>query len=206
MNNSEKKNRFKDTLLIVLISSFCTMTIVYAILSQNLKISSNATVKSATWDVHFENLSSATTNDGAKVITNAKLNSTLINDLDVEFSKAGGYISYTFDIVNSGNIDARISSFKINKVNDGIICTSTSDIDSANVCNDIKYELKYAENTTETQTNTIIASGTDISNNQILKAGQHVKVKMIVSYEGTNIPINEVAVTGLDSTILYEQN
>ena len=111
--NEEKKS----ILLIVLIVILVSMTIAYAALSTTLSIAGTAQVSQTTWDIHFanfENESPATTSLGETntgVLKSVTTNATKIENLKVDLKKPGDKIVYTFDIINSGTVDAKLSLF-----------------------------------------------------------------------------------------------
>lgn len=204
-----KNEKIKNVILGVLLVGLIGMTTAYALLSQRLDINSTAKVKSGSWDIHFANLVKGDVTGNAVVKTEPTLSNTSIQGLDVELTKPGDSVVYTFEIYNSGTIDAKISSFKINSVSDGIVCTDaagqTSSEDATNTCSNLNYALTYAEDTTEDATENIISAGSSISEDQMLLAGQKVKMKLEISYTGSFVPGDDITVTGLDSYIIYEQ-
>ncbi len=202
-------NKIKNIILIILVIGLLSMTVAYAILSQILDISSSANVKGSTWDIHFANLSNVTTKGSAQVKKSPTLGLTSITGLKVLLTDSGDEVSYTFDVQNNGTIDAIISDYKINQPSDGIVCTDSfgsTDSENANkVCNGLTFSLTYANDTTSTQTNTIIKAGTNVEKNQILNASQSVKLKLVVSYNGTDLSTRDIDISGLDALITYFQ-
>jgi len=142
----------KNILLGVLIVGLVSMTVAYAALSTNLAINGTANVAATSWDIHFTNVKDATasantlggTNDGRVTSMgtldgasgyNTSATGTLINDVTVSLAKPGDSAKISFDIVNTGTIDAKLASFSksITKTggssaettNDGITYTIT---------------------------------------------------------------------------------
>lgn len=202
--------KVRNVLLGVLVVGLIGLTVAYASLSQRLDIKSTATVKSSTWKVKFANLSAESTVGTANVTTQPTLTDTLVSGLNVELTKPGDAVSYTFDIVNEGTIDAKISTYKINSKDDGIVCTdataSTSSESATTVCNGLTYTLVYANDTTADATGSVITAGTPVAQDQELKAGQSATVKLTVSFDSETVPTSDVTVTGLDAYMIYEQN
>lgn len=203
-------NNVKNVILLVLVIGLVSMTVAYAVLSQQLDITSTASVKGSSWDIHFENLSSVSTLGEAKVNKNPVLGVTTITGLDVLLTEASDQISYTFDVANKGTIDAIITDYKINTAGNGIVCTDSlgqTNSDNANaVCNNLKFTITYAQDTTADQTNTVIKSGTEILKGQQLNSGQSVKLKLTLSYSGLNPSTSDITIKGLDALIMYSQN
>ncbi|MBP3635260.1 MAG: hypothetical protein J6J17_02210 [Bacilli bacterium] len=204
-------NKIRNVVLIILAIALIGMTIVYAALSQTLNITSTAKVKASTWDIHFANLSEATKVGGANVTTPPTLASTTISGLDVSLVKPGDSVSYTFDVVNNGSIDANLGTYTINTKGNGITCTdssgSTTSSNATNVCNNLIFTLTYNTATTAAQTGTAISAGTAVAKNQKLKAGQTVKLKLTVTFNSaaTSVPTSDVTISGLNSTLVYDQ-
>lgn len=194
-------NKVKNVLLIVLIIGLVGMTSAYALLAQNLKITSTAEVSGSNWNIHFESLTEDTNSTGT-VTTPAELeSSTVISGLNATFKLPGEYVAYTFDISNAGDIDAIIES-----VSEPTITCTPEGTDATLVCENVSYTLTYTTDTTEEQTGTVITAGTEVAKGQILNAGQKVNVTLQIKFDATQVPTSDIAITGLDTTILYQQN
>lgn len=203
--------KIRNVLIGILVLALLGLTVAYSALSQRLDIKSTAEVKASSWNIHFANLSSPTLVGAATVTTAPTLTNTLIDGLDVNFIKPGDSVSYTFDIVNSGSIDAIIDEYKINTVSDGIVCTdsdsSTTSDDATLVCSNLSYTLVYADDTTAEQTGSVITKGTAIAKSQQLKAGQSVSATLTITFskDVTSLPTKDVKITGLDAYMIYAQ-
>ncbi|MBQ9024065.1 MAG: hypothetical protein IJ105_02450 [Bacilli bacterium] len=127
----------KSVALAVLGVILVGMTIAYAALQTNLSISGSVQSPSVSWDVHIINFAkgtvvgSATGPTAEELTTGGHLNATAISDVAVNLPKPGDSITYSWDIVNAGTIDAKLTSAPTG----GIRCT-----DGKN-CNDITYNL-----------------------------------------------------------------
>lgn len=207
-----KPNKMQYVLLAVLILGLGGLTVVYASLTQKLEISSTASVVGNTWDIHFANGTTPVKVGAAEITTAPKLDNTKITELAVSLSKPGDTVTYTFDIVNAGTIDAIIDEYVINTITNGIVCTDhagvTDSADAQLVCNNLVFTLTYAENTSTAQTLNEIAIGTPVAKDQVLKAGQDVSVMLTIGFNqaATAVPANDVSITGLDVDIDYLQN
>lgn len=184
-------SRNKNILLIALIVGVVSMTIVYAALSTTLRISSSAKVASTKWDIHFDNLSLVTNASGntGTVITPAQIqsNTTQISGLVVDLKKPGDSVSYTFDIVNDGDINAKINSISI-------ATPSCSAAQSA--CEKLEYTVKYTQN------------GNTPSIGDNLNKKSSINATLTLKYKD-NDPLsteNDVSVSGISITLLYGQN
>ena len=115
MNNSTK-----NILLGVLVVGLLGMTIAYAALSTQLRISGTASVPNVSWDIRISDLTKASGTPSA--VTNqantatgpasvAATNNTSISGLAVTLNQPGDKIQYTFSLYNNGTIDAKLGSF-----------------------------------------------------------------------------------------------
>lgn len=108
----ERDKGFRILAIVALCIAVAGLSIGYAALSQDLTITGIATKAAGDWDVHFANLSSPTIVGTAAVESVANLNFTTLT-VDVSVLKPGDSVSYTFDVVNDGNIDAKLSAVPI---------------------------------------------------------------------------------------------
>ena len=143
-------NNKKNVLLAVLIVGIVAMTVAFAALSTNLRISGTASVPSTTWNIHFQNwaldTASTVTEGGithqntAEYPTVAQLSQTLspnitkVDDLDVTLYQPGDYAKYTFQIINEGSIDASLDTFTHN-----LTCASGND------CSHLSYTVECVD-------------------------------------------------------------
>ena len=113
----QRRNGIKTLSVVALLIAAIGLTVAFAAMSQTLTIKGTATMDSAKWDIHFEKFSTHT-EGAAKFITQPTLqeNGTYIGDFEVSLSKPGDYAAFYFDIVNSGDIDAKGTDFLINNL------------------------------------------------------------------------------------------
>ena len=108
----KKEINYRTITIIVLLASILFMSIGYALNSSNVMINGTTTIGEVKWDVHMAN---ARTIGGVKdefVYTPARIvdkDGTYIV-YDVKLPEKGDYYEFSFDVVNEGTIDARISS------------------------------------------------------------------------------------------------
>ena len=183
-----KRNPVMTILTVACIFSVIALTIAYAALRTSLTIEGTATVDGK-WQVGFENLSSPTiTGISFEDIKEAKLSATMFN-LTVELGKPHDSVTYTFDVVNNGNIDARIIS----------VTTPTIETLEAN---DLSYSFTYFD---KTDANGNIIE-TPIVVGDTLMVGEKRKLKLSIKYneiDSLNQP-NPIQLN-LDSSIVYGQ-
>lgn len=165
----------------------------FAMVSITLDIKGKMQVGSVNWDVHFDNLrdpviTGTTTELGKPSITST---STSIVNLNVKMLSPGDSIYYTFDVVNAGGLDAEISSIQI-ATPSCVGMGSQADEDARMVCQNIKYELVY-----ENDSNMKIGDS--------LLKGETKTLKIRLSYTGTKLPLNEVEINRLNIAVVYSQ-
>ena len=115
----EKERKLKIYGLCALIIAVLGLTVAFAALSQTLKINGSASVDPANWNVHFESLdgtnnilsTSKMDHTGAEGLEKASLSDDkkTISYFGILFAP-GDSVMYDFKIVNSGTVDAKISS------------------------------------------------------------------------------------------------
>ena len=139
-----KKNKKNKTLLTVLIL-LLAITIGYAAIATTLKINGSADVKSARWNVYWDENSIAVTEgsvetsqgNGARVTDAGK---TQI-EYSVELSEPGDFYEFTVDAVNEGSLNAKIAP---NGVKNNVY--ESDGTTPKNLPDYLGYTVKYAEN------------------------------------------------------------
>lgn len=188
--------------LIGVVAFVLSIGVGYATFNATIKINGTATVKASSWKVKFDNLSEVNKTGTAEVIDAPVIENdddTHIGDYKVSLTTPGDSISYTFDVVNEGTFDAEISSLIIGSP----VCegTATDEAqakkDAANVCSNLTYTLTYAD-------------GTDLIAGDKLASGNTKSLKMTITYnsdtDASELPTNDVSISGLDSSIIYTQS
>ncbi len=199
----EKDRKTKVLAVIAVCISIISLTVGFAAFSETLSIGGTAKVEKASWDIHFANLSSVDKSDTAEVSTTPTLEATSLKDFQATLKLPGDYVSYTFDVVNGGSIDAEITTLP----NPNPTCTGTAtdtsvaQADADKVCNNITYSLTYADGTA-------LQVG-DVLNNKNAESGNTKKLKLTLRYneniQSTDLPTNDVNITDLGLTLIYTQ-
>lgn len=188
--------------VVIIISLFVTilfMAVGFSVLETSLLINGTSAVKSSTWNVHFSNLNLGDKVGEASEITAPALSSTnltSISDFSVSLRKIDDSISYTFDVVNDGNYNAKISSINISTPTCSGTGTNASN-DATNVCKYLTYTLAYND-------------GTLVKKNDTLETGQTKKMKLTLHYGSNEITSSllaksDVSISNLNITIIYSQ-
>lgn len=192
----EKDRGTKIAIVIVTIIAVVAVGVAFASYSTALNISGQATVKAPYWEVKFGNLSSAVLTGFAKEVTppTIKNEDTAISKYDVKLAASGDSASYTFDVINNGTIDAKISSINVATP----VCTGTGENaanDAKNVCDVLSYVLTYED-------------GSAVNIGDQLASGDSKKMKVKLTYgaiAGENLPLSDVSVSELNVSIIYSQ-
>jgi len=205
---NNRNQRFVVLVALLAVALVGTIGVAVAAFTQDLKIEGIATVKGTSWDVHFENLKTAQVNSS---LNTAKENTapvidttnTIIKTYDVTLKSDGDAISYTFDVKNDGDIDAKVTGIAMN-TGSTLTCNSTggtaaeqADRDNK-TCANLSYTLTYAD-------------GSTVAVNDKLAAGASKTMKLKLEYKantsGTEYyPDADVKVSDLGVTLTYGQD
>lgn len=105
-----KKNKNQKTLLFLVL--LLAVSVGYALITSTLKINGSSNVKSARWNVYWDNVQikdgsvATTVGNKAQIIDSEKTRVTYTVDLD----KPGDFYEFTVDAVNDGSLDAMIDN------------------------------------------------------------------------------------------------
>lgn len=186
----------KNSTLLILCTILLVISVIgisYAMVTTSLDIKGKMQMSSASWDVHFENLKDANIVGTAIEMDKPYITSkaTSIMNIDVKLQQPTDSITYFFEVVNGGGLDAELSSYQIAEP----ACNGRGDNairDSEIVCKKIKYEIMYAD-------------GTKVNIGDTLKKDERKKLKLKLSYTGTQMPVNEVDISNLSIVLSYSQ-
>ena len=184
----ERNRKIKTLSLVALIVAVLGLGVAFAALSSKLTINGSAKAQAGSWNIHFtKTLDMPTQTTGNASFTEPTLSDTSILGFKATVTKPGDSVTYYFDIVNSGTVDALIEDYvfktgylecsgesfsdhpecKIYDFNsDGFVDSNDYGVWNAS----IKYGLYYTDNNKE------IKSGDTIS------AGETKHAKLVVEY------------------------
>ena len=223
-------NKVKNILLLVLAIGLIAMTGAYALLSQNLSIRSTGTLKGASWDIHIEDLtgpsykvgssastselSGATATDAVNVIKTPTAKTTSLSGFVVQFTKPNASVSYTFDLVNAGTLDAKLDSYSIagRTGDNAFTCEGTAAdstqaaADAALVCSHLTYTLKYSDGDSAAGTDVAVSNTLDkaTGSGTLTPTRRNVTLTLTLADMET-LPSADVNVSGLDVDFNYVQ-
>lgn len=202
----------KNILLGVLIVGLVSMTVAYAALTQTLTINSSAVVqnRSTSWNVHFqantltghnpiETSGYATVASGATLTLSA--DSTVITTPTVTLKAPGDKVDFYFDVINEGEIHAKIATGGITGPTLGSPTWNASE---------------PADNK-DAIVNAVRLSLVDASTGNALSAGErlpftsgsnvrHLKLTIELDSELEVLPTYDVTFSGITAAINYTQD
>ena len=150
-------------------------------------------------EVKLSNLGSVLNESSTVQISNPKIldNGTTISDYEVVLN-VGESISYVFDVVNTGNVDAKLSDMIIPTP----VCTNTDPInptDVSSLCKNVTYKLTYSS----------AQGNTYVSNNDTINAGatKHMMITLTYNYPTDQMFLNAqpILIKNLGITLNYKK-
>lgn len=177
-----------------LILSVVGISVGFAAMSTSLNVNGTANLVPSTWKIKFNNLSNPTIDGTAEVVNAPVIQSdTHIGNYEVKLTKPGDKVVYTFDITNSGDVNAELSSYDF----DEPTITGTGDTaenDAKVVKDNLVYTLTYAD-------------GSAIKENDTLNKDETKSLKLTIGYDmaATDLPANAVSVSNMDVKFIYGQ-
>ena len=189
---------------IALLVSVVGGLVVYASLSEQLDIQGSGDFVPESWKVNFKagTLSAPILTQGGSVDTAPTLSDTMISNFKVVLTQPGDAVAYTFDVENTGSLDARLTTYNLGTPT----CTgtgATAVADATIVCSShLTYTLKYISGDLATNG---LSAGQNVTHNDILMSGTTVKLELNLSYSSAASvqPENTVEIGGLNSTLIY---
>ena len=210
----EKERKIKVLSVAALLVAVLGLTVAFASLSQTLTINGSAAVNAASWDIHFEKTSGKETEvKGAATFTEPTLSGTKIENFSATLTKPGDSVTYYFDIVNNGTVDAVILSYNFPTAMKECLNKSLSsnpecepfDLvknDEVNSYDKVKYLQLFDYNIY------YVDGGKKLASKDTLNAGETKHMKLVIEYKdtATELPENNITLTSSDPiTITYEQ-
>ena len=175
------QRRYRMTVLVMLLLG---ISLGYALLTSNLNILGVAGILNPTWNIHFENVVVKTGSVTAPT-PSIDSNQTTVS-YSVTLNTPGDFYEFTVDAVNAGTID-------------GMITEISSTLNNVEITNNLPPALEYSFT---------YEDGIELSENQILSAGDSETYKVRVGYktdiDPEDLPSNEQTLN-LTLTVTYQQ-
>ena len=177
---------------IMLTVAVITFSLVGIFLGQGYIKPSSAREESI-WNIYLDNMKASIINGNVFVPASPELENTTIKAYDVLVSKRGDYATFTFDVVNAGNIDANLST--LIKVEPKCISLELPAIESDEelVCNNLEYKVYYTNNNKEVNISDTIKAHTK----------ENITIKVGLNENISEDPKSDVQVTLFDMTLVY---
>ena len=214
MQQNNKENRsFKIITAVALCVAVLCLSVAYAALAQQLSIKGTANVVASNWniDVPLQPTQTAFTGEGSISGTATNQEGVVAVDVKATLKKPGDSATLSFDVKNTGDIDAHLAS--ITGTVGALSCKATPDeggtsaTDKEIVCENggtgspaVKYTITYD--------GTTITSGTSgISDLDLPKTegSKTITVKVEYDTDATKIPATPVTVTLPTMTFAFQQ-
>ena len=144
-----RKNKYMKRLILMLLV-LVSFSVGYAYLNKSLSIEGTTTVAKTTWNVRFQNIQVFDNNAIVETAPTLLDNATKVS-FAINLDKPGDSYGFTVDVVNSGTVDAKLSSISL-----------TDELQ--NKTNYLDYSLTYID-------------GVEIQEGDALKAGEHETIK-----------------------------
>ena len=187
-----RNERTRNIILIVLAVCLIGITVAYATLSQNLNISGVANVDKTSWNIHFTNVLTPKVEGqatGGKAVLNS--GSTILTISEGTLSAPGDKITYTFDVINEGDLPAEVEKTLTQMES----CKAENGSDVSIFCNKIGLDLVYA-NTKE-----------KVQKSDRLLSKEKKTLNLIITYDKdkllTTLPTSPIVLSNITSTINY---
>ena len=182
------------------VTLFC-VTVAYSALGASLKVSGSGSVTNAGWDVHFAS-AKVTPPGSADCGTPSISNGSTLN-IAATLKAATDKCTYTFDVVNGGGIDAKITAITMpNAAGNSITCEglnsgANASTNATKLCSNLNFALNY---TGDSGTGTVNVN--DQINGKITK-----HMALVVSFKSTttNIPDDDVRAKNIKLTMAFNQ-
>jgi len=130
----------KKKVIFALIITFCLIVVIIGInFNRNMKIDD------IDWNIYFANLKTSIVNGNVFIPEDPVLEATSIKAYDVLVNKSGDYVTYTFDVINDGNVDATLESFIKTEPKCISLLLPANRQDEKKVCDNLIYSITYTD-------------------------------------------------------------
>ncbi len=174
------------------------LSVGYAALSSTLETTvGKVTQSNLEWSIAFEGSTASAEEEGTSSTGRscgvATISGTQVTVADTKVSKPGDKCTYTLKVVNSGGIDASLTTITPVKPTGSDVTCDTADGGNM-VCGNVTYKL-----TSDASGDTVLENDTTVT------AGSGQTMYLVVSYTGAGLNESEVVQTGAGFTLVYNQ-
>ncbi len=142
--------KYKVNRKLLLIILLLTISLGYAILSNNIHINGSSLLANSKWDIHFANINVSEgsveidSNDNTQSAATIDPNDNTKVAFNVSLKLPGDYYEFTVDVVNEGTVDGMVNLVTSNfKIGD----SDWQEATSTNLPNYLKYRISYLDDT-----------------------------------------------------------
>ena len=208
----EKQRGVKALSVVALVAAVIGLTVAFAALSQTLTINGSATMDRANWEIKYVEASGADTAktkyvaQGHATAVNGDLTATTVSNLSATLTRPGDSVTFYWDVVNTGDIDAQITALTPTTIsNAALTCTGkqgaeTAEADASKVCSNLVFTFKYVDGNA-------VAVDDALPTTNNLSNPKHLE--LTVTFPSTvtneNYPADDVTITFPEITTTYGQ-
>lgn len=178
----------KNILIVILIVMILLVGLF--VLNKNIV---NLDINNTNWNIYLDNLKTSIVYGSAFVPEKPETESNSIKAYDVLISKTGDYATWTLDIVNDGNVDAKISNLIKVQPNCISLQLPANHDDEKLVCSNLDYTITYTKNNKEVKISDIIKA----------KTTENITIK--VGYNNSKNPKGEVQIVLFDTNLMFSK-
>lgn len=160
------------------------LTVAFALFTTELTISGQLIKEEASWKIGFTNVSAPVLTGSAKSYRSEIMTDGTTIIVHAALTEPGDSVTYTFDVSNQGNIDAKILSYSLGNLN-----STSADINNYN----IEGKLTYSD-------------GTAVSQNDKLGKGETKGLKLYFEYKGEEALTEDDVYFSINVKINYVQD
>ena len=189
MNRVDQRELQVMTVLGICLLILC-LTIAYALMSTKLSVNGSAKMESASWDIHFEDVSASSVGKATYTLPTIS-GRTVLTNFYISLKAPGDSVTFHFKVVNNGNLSAKLTSI----VKSIPRCSGASQIDEELVCNNLIYKITEED-------------GTELKEGVPLPSHSSSYLSLTMGYPSTmdTVPEKTVSIENLDIDLLYSQD
>ena len=177
----------------IIIGLIVLIGLITVVIINNKSYALDDDAKPKDWNVYFNNLKTSIVNGSAFVPMEPEIEATSVKAYDVLISKKGDFATFTFDLVNSGDFDAKLESLSKLEPTCISLALPANKTDEELVCNNLEYMLTYTKNNKEVVAGDIVKAHTK----------ENVTLRVGFSNNASDNPIADVQITLYDMNLLF---
>lgn len=183
---------FKIITIVALCIGVAGLSLAFASMSTTLRITGTSKYGGNEWNIHFANNDNGTVT-GSATTGEISLTGTSITISDVTLAKPGDKVTYTFDVVNAGLLNAKVQT-----ITDSVPIFTGSGDNKENDENIVKENYEYSLTYNDDSA---------INVDDELLAGESKKLKLTIGYKSNVVQTSkkDVIVSNIGTTLIYTE-